>query len=138
MNQTQAAAEIAKRINENEDFRAKVRFIKGSVVVACEKNSGGKRGWIGAGEIAVGESIEISKEVSFAFQYFKEILAAAVDGIEYTYDTPQAATSGEIHAAKLAEAARQFRAGKPVEEELVVDCVVNGYLTQSEAMNRDF
>lgn len=138
MNQTQAAAEIAKRISSNDDFKAKVKFVKGGVVVVCEMNSGGKKGWIDAGEIAVGESIAVSDTAKFALRYFPEVLGDAIAGIEYTYEAPQPATAGELNAAKLAEAARQFRAGKPVADDLIVECVTGGYLTQNEAMNRDF
>jgi hypothetical protein len=138
MNQTQAAAEIAKRINSNDEFRAKVKFVKCGVVVACEMNSGGKKGWIDAGEITVGESIAVSDKTKFTLRYFPEVIAAAIEGIEYTYEAPQPATDGERKAAKLTEAARQFRAGKPVVDELVVECVAHNYLSQSEAMNRDF
>jgi hypothetical protein len=138
MNQTQAAAEIAYRINSHEDFNAKVKFVKGGVVVACEMNSGGKRGWIDAGVIAVGESIEISSETKFALRYFSEVLTAATEGIEYTYEAAEPATEADKNATRLASAARDFRAGKVVADDTIVECVVAGYLTLSEAMNRDF
>ena len=139
MNQTQAAREIADRLNKTEDCRAKVKFGKaGAVIVVCERDSGGKKGWISAGEIVVAETIEVSKETSFAFRYFKEELQAALAGVTYAFEAPTAPTEGELKSQRLAEAARMFRAGKVVDDDILVDCVSHGYLTQSEVMNRDF
>lgn len=137
MNQTQVAEVIAKRINSHDDFRAKVKSLNGATIVACEMNSGGKKGWIDAGDITVAESITVSEKTKFTLRYFPEVLTAATEGIEYTYEAPQAPTDGELNAAKLAEATRQYRANKPVADDLIVECVSAGYLTQGEAMNRD-
>jgi len=136
MNQTQAAAEIAKRINQYDEFRAKVSLKKG-VIVMVEADSGGKKGWVDAGEITVGQEITVSDTTKFKLRYFPEILESALAGIAYEFEQVQQ-PGGEIKAAQLAKAARDFRAGKVVEDSVIVDCVAGGYLTQNEAMNRDF
>lgn len=43
-----------------------------------------------------------------------------------------------VTLAQLAQAARDYRAGKVISEDLVVACVEMGYLSNSGAMNRDW
>jgi len=73
------AAKIAANISKIEDSRAKVVVDSdGNVGVLCERNSGGKRGWIHAGVIAVADKVTVSKETAYCFRYVADEFAAAI------------------------------------------------------------
>ena len=93
MNQIKAAELIAATINGIEDYRATAGQpdTGGVVHIQVSQNTGGKRGWIGAGEITVGESIELGKEAAFALRYCRGELAPIFE-IEYQFDSALAST----------------------------------------------
>lgn len=140
MNQTQAAVEIARRINSYSDFSAKVHAPSksGTVEISVSTDSGGKRGWIPAGTITIGESIEISKETAFAFRYSKSEFAAVTAPVDYSFESPKPLDEASLKMLELSNAAKLFRNGRVVSDDLIVECVALGFLTQDEAMNRDF
>lgn len=139
MNQTQAAAAIATSIYKLEDCRAKVKAgSAGEVLVVCERNSGGKKGWIAAGIITVGQRVEVSSETKFAFRYLAEELAAAV-AVTYEFAAPQAADEARVQASiAMKKAAANHQRGLAVDQDILADAVAYGYLSMSDAMNSDF
>jgi len=78
-NSVTRAASIAAKISNIEDCRAKVVVDSdGNVGVLCERNSGGKKGWLHAGVIAVAEKVTVSKETAYCFRYVADEFAAAI------------------------------------------------------------
>ena len=139
MNQTQAAAAIATSICKIEDCRAKVKTgSAGEVLVVCERNSGGKKGWIAAGIITVSEVVTISSETKFAFRYLTEELAAAV-AVTYQHEALQAADESPFEASiAMKKAAADHQRGLVVDQNVLAEAVAYGYLSMSDAMNSDF
>jgi hypothetical protein len=139
MNQTQAAAAIATSICKIEDCRAKVKTGSvGEVLVVCERNSGGKKGWITAGIITVSEVVTISSETKFAFRYLTEELMAAV-AVTYQLESPQAAGESRVEfCIAMKKAAADHQRGLAVDQDILAEAVTYGYLSMSDAMNSDF
>ena len=139
MNQTQAAAAIATSICKIEDCRAKVKTgSAGEVLVVCERNSGGKRGWIAAGIITVGQTVEVSSETKFAFRYLTEELMTAV-AVTYHFESLQATDDLRVQASiAMKKAAADHQRGLAVDQDILADAVAYGYLSMSAAMNSDF
>lgn len=116
MNQVKAAELVAAVINGIEDWRSTIsQPDQGGVVHVClSQNTGGKRGWIGAGEITVGQSIELSKEAVFSMRYCKSELAPIFE-IEYQFDPtlapPPKPKSLMLGSERQIEWAEQIKSG---------------------------
>lgn len=91
-NRLPAAKTIADRINEHDDYSAKVWSKNGNVRVYLRRDSGGKKGWIDAGQIDLNPdgTFETNKDATFAFRYDKEKLEAALHGIEFKSEDAEA------------------------------------------------
>ena len=126
---------VAAMLSTDPDTRATVSHAS----IALAYNGGGKRGWRDAGGVRVLDSGEVEftdiKTTQFMFKCcYKSELYEQISHLRAEPVAPVAAPVGP----DLAAAARLFRAGKAVAEDLVVACVAGGHLATGEAMNRDW
>lgn len=138
--QIEIAKNIADQINANEDYRATIKQGKsGEQFVDVQKDTGGKRGFIGAGRITVGTSVEVDDDVQFAFRYDRKFLQGILDGLE-PYAFVEQAETAEVadDCPRLKEVAKRFRQGYVVDDDDLVACVKYGLISQNQAMNRDW
>jgi hypothetical protein len=79
----EAATEISSRINANKDYKARVWSKNGQVRVYLTADSGGKKGFVDAGEINVDfdGSIIVSDKTQYALRYDKAFLASITEGV---------------------------------------------------------